>query len=277
MASKRKYLPISKYPVYSKEFDRLRMASNILNENPQISVHTIFWDKALLKTKLIEIVGNFIPTAQEKLQDIKYQFEDYQNQCRNSGFDVPTELTEDLQDMKYRLDANLDVLFEEKELIQERLKAISDQVEKVDEARVLQYGLQCAGSFKGIGTPWYQPEIAPAMIDGQRLEMLAREKILVISEPSSIFYGMAVSDYRKLAKTWMSDRLKADEELLKRLQMEAKAEGLPKPNSTGRNLHCSISKADLPNWPEGVKNWKIKSDDEVEYKRKPKSLQPYKK
>lgn len=270
MASKRRYQPIAKYPIYSKHFDKLRMQSNILNEESRPSMKTVFWSKDTLKAELVKIVGSYIPALDEKLSGIDFQFEDLQTECRNSGREIPIELPLSLQNQKYQIEAEIDVALEEKTVIQEKIKTYTDKAEKEDTTKILQYGLRCAGSFHGIGTNYYQPDIAPAMLDGQRLELLTKEKILIIAEPSSKYLGMSVVDYRRLAKQWQSDRMKDDEKLLLQLQKEAKENGLPRPNATGRSMSCTISKSNLPKWPEGVKNWKSPDVEEPTLKRKPK-------
>lgn len=268
MSSKRRYQPIGKYPVYSKEFDRLRMASVILNPDPRPSINMIFWNKDTLKSELIKTLGNFKPLAQEKLNNIEIKFQDLQTDCRNQGKKISVEMPESLQNEKYKVEASIDVLTEEAEFLTEKLKTISDRVEKIDESLILRMGLQCSGNFHGIGTNGYQPDVAPAMLDGQHLEMLPKEKILIISEKTSPYFGMAVSDYRSLSKQWHQDRINADENLLKTMQAEAKENGLPKPYSTGQSFNRTVSRSDLPKFPTWATNWKAKKEVEEEQPEK---------
>jgi hypothetical protein len=206
-----------------------------------------------------------IPSCELKLKQIEQKFKDYQLMRVNNGFEKPKEMPLAIQNEFYECEARLSILQGEKELIEERLKQIKDASAEAEADLMLSFGLRCQGSFHGIGTPYYCPEIARAEIDGQFVNQL-KDGTLFIDDSRSPYDGMDIPTYRKLAKQWVDDRINADKELLERMQKEAKEQGLPKPWTTGRNLSCKINKASLPPFPSWAINHKI-------YKRKRKSLE----
>lgn len=271
MTSKRRkeYTPISKYPVYNREFDRLRMASQILNAESIPNVHSIFYDRLNIEALLRQIVGDkdglykkenqphiaYIPFIKKRYNEIEAEFVLRQKLRVNSGYEKLAVMPEDLQEAKFKTEAQEDILLEEKELLEQRLKTFVDIIQKTSDDSVLANGLRCSGSFHGIGTSYYHPEIARAEIDGQMISQLD-DGTLYIDDNRSKYDGMSLPDYRKLAKQWVYDRMKADADLLLRMQAEAKEKGEPIPRSTGRFFSSQVSKSELPPFPKEFINHK---------------------
>jgi len=265
-----------RYPdnkVYNDFYCKFQVESSILNSGSETipSAYTILWDKQNLEAELRRIVGDkkglyaqgresyiaFIPSVEMRLQEIADGFKGYCRQKINQGHEKPTEWPKELLTEKLQNEARLDVLQGEKEKIEKRLKQLNDVVTKVDDSKVLQFGLICSGSFHSIGTPRYAPERAKAELDGQYLTMVP-EGFLIIDDPRSPYHLMKVSDYHRVAKQWVKDRMQADKEKLLIMQAKAKENYEPLPQSTGLNLSGKIDKKDLPKWPD----WAIKYEPE---------------
>lgn len=279
---KRKYLPIEKYPVYNNLYNRLMLDSRILNGGSELipSAFTELWDKRHLTETLKMYVGDasgfrendgarqlaLIPSCEMKLKQIEKRFEEYQLMRVNNGYARPKEMPLALQNEFYECEARLSILQGEKEVIENKLKQITDAAKKAEADLVLAFGLRCNANFHGIGTSAYQPEVALAQIDNQIVSQL-KDGTLFIDDPRSPYDGMDLPTYRKLAKQWVQSRIDEDNQLLERMQKEAKEQGLPKPYTTGKNLNSKINKASLPPFPSWAINHK-----EVKYKRKRKEI-----
>lgn len=284
---KRKYLPIEKYPVYNGWVNKLQLESSILNGGSEkmISAYSTLWDKYNLEAELRVIVGDtdgfhtkengtksisHIPFVQMRLKEINQAFKIYQRERQNKGYEKPTQMPKNLQDQFYEFEARFTVLHTEKETIETKLKQMKEAVQKTDDSKVLENGLKCG--FHNHGLNAADPEMMNTMkeIDGQMVNQL-RDGTLYIDDSRSPYDGLSVPDYRKLAKIWHSDRLKADTEMLAKMQIEAKENGLPRPAETGRNWCASVSLKSLPPFPDWATNHKKKSELLCEtVKRKPK-------
>jgi len=270
---KRKYLPIEKYPVYNKAYNRYQIESRILNRGGEKmpNVHSILWDETNLRTELQTIVGDKdglcgrkgqsqmaqIPFVKMQLAKIEERFKAHQQDSVNSGFERPAKMPITLRNEKYQLEARLDILNEEREFIEATLKRMADVIKREEDAKVLRYGLTCHFKFHGTGAA--KPELINVMkvIDGQMVAQLP-DGTLYIEDDRSPYNHMLVSDYRKLAKQWVADQVKAAAKRLKQLQDEAKAEGTIVPQSLGASSPKQVSKANLPKWPEFAKPVKIR-------------------
>ena len=285
---KRKYLPIEKYPVYNKWVNKLLSESAIVNGGSEKipTAHTILWDRRNLEDELRVIVGeadgfhtkengnksmSHIPFVEMRLKEINQTFKIYQKERQRKGYEKPTQMPKDLQDQFYEFEARLTVLHTEKETIETKLKQLKEAVQKTDDSKVLEYGLKC--SFHNHGLQADDPEMMNTMkeIDNQMVSQL-KDGTLYIDDSRSPYDGLSVPDYRKLAKIWHSERLKADAELLLKMQEIAKENGLPKPASTGRNWSAKVSKQSLPPFPDWATNHKKKTSELLceTVRRKPK-------
>lgn len=280
MSSKKRkeYSPGESYPVYNHEFNRLRMASQILNEEQHVTAHSIFLDRPTIESLLRSIKGDdngyyqkanysknraFLPQLNDKLFDLQDRFDQINLDRINHGFLAFVKLPDDLQEQKYKLDAKVDITLEEIEFLELKLKVFTDKVQKRDDSAVLQRGLTCCS--RNWGSLTKDPDLMNVMkeIDGQDVAMHPKG-FLIIDDSRSPYDGMSLPDYRRLAKQFHADRRKADEDLLKRMQQEAKDNNDPKPFTTGRNLLCNISKSSLPAWPKWAKNWKETESEQEE-------------
>jgi hypothetical protein len=264
MASKRRkeYLPIAKYPVYNSTFDKLRLASRVLNTDTIPSISSILWDQQNIRTELNRLINEDLLSVKLKLKDIELKFLQYQQNRVNQGFEKPNTMPLDLQNEKYNIEAGEDVLLEEIEFLERQLKTYIDAKAKEDDSKVLDKGLVC--SFRNHGIQADDPEMINVMkeIDGQNVSVHPKG-FLYISDERSPYNGMAIADYRKLAKIWVQDRIKADDELLKLMQKEAKEKGEPLPRITGQSFNSrKVDRRNLPPYPSWAKNYSINEPNE---------------
>jgi hypothetical protein len=251
---------------YSESYVGFRNASKILNAERIPNVHSIIADKETMSSLLIELVGNnngeymedgdwrtaFIPTTRGKLGIIKAEFEARKKQARNEGRQELTAMPDDLLVRKYTQEARLDVYLEEKDLLEERLKALAEVKEERDN-KMLVYGLQGTGKFWGTGAPSKELVRVLHFIDGQECGQTA-DGLLIIIDDRSPYRGMAVVDYRVLCMEWYKSRKQMAKEKLKIAQAEARERGIPLPGSYAMpNVKVPLSS--LPKWPSGVRNW----------------------
>lgn len=169
MASKRRreYGPIEKHPEYIEYhhyFDSYRLNSVILNKVENYGLTSILWDKTNIKGLLREIKGNeegffqdrndnwihaSIPEAKERETAILQYFEHYKKIQRNEGREVPEVMPKFILDKLLKIQAKIDVLQEEAELLETKLQELSVPVIKTEEQNILQFGLLGMGSLDG--------------------------------------------------------------------------------------------------------------------------------
>jgi hypothetical protein len=251
------------------------MESNILNQESKPNVNSVLFDKTNIQTEIQKInnekVRNSLPDLQNQLDDLEQEFKYYQKERIGQGYEKPLSMTQEQLERKWEIEARIDIVTEEIEILQDKLKNINEKVVKESNANMLRYGLQCASRNHGLNQPNDKLINVMKEIDGQTVSMCP-EGLLIITDEASPYNGMAVSDYRKLSKQWHADRLKKDEELLLKLQKEAKANGDPIPRATEQSFNRTVSKADLPKFPDWAKKYSMKvvEEDEEEMVRMPK-------
>jgi hypothetical protein len=97
-------------------------------------------------------------------------------------------------------------------------------------------------------------------IDGQRVGLV--DTTMVITEPSSPYCGMAVKDYRKLSDAWVRARNEHRMAMARQRAQEIKEKGT---SSIVVPLGVlKVSRAGLPAWPEGVKNYLVKEKKQAQ-------------
>jgi hypothetical protein len=246
-------------PTYDEHYIRLKNQSDILTANPgeRPNITTVFWDKENCQERLVEYQGDdqgfylrnnqktlaLIPSVKLRLQKIEDDFERYQKQRVNQGFAKPTEMLPELFEKQSKLFALQDILEEEAAKILHRLATMIDEETHQEDDMVLQYGLQLIGKLR---------DGVLAEMDGQTCTQ-NEEGLVIISDQRSPFNGMAISDYRILAKKWQSERKASDVLRLSQLREDAIANGSDLPQYySSRNQ--KVSKDLLPQWPKGVKN-----------------------
>ena len=253
MASKRRreFLPISdqKFKIYHDHFDNLRMSSPILTPGERIDIHTTIMDAQGMRGLLIERVGDenqeylrngkpyiaLIPGIERSLEDIERRYQVYCQDLRDQGRrPVPIEGTQ-FWNEKLRSLAALDVINEEVEILEERLKAISDQVQEQDNDNMLKYGP--VGNSLNWGTRSPTPNQIKTM-DGQSCDYIG--DFLCITDPRSPYKGMSVADYRDLVDTYKASQ-----------------------REKGLSSLCQIDRKDLPVWNSGIKNHMKKEVEKI--------------
>lgn len=260
MTSRRRYTPIKDYPVYSKEFDRLRILSPILNQDSRPSVHTIFFNKRNIETELEKIsdvkTKGSLPNLKDQLKTLEFRFDNLKRDCRKQGYQIPDKIPIDILNERYRIEAQIDVVLEEKEQLEVMLKTMSDKVVKELSVKMLLKGL--FGVSHNHGFRSHDPDLIDQMaeIDGQNVSMCPAG-ILIVDDEASIYNGLAISDYRKLCKIWTDERYRADAELLIKMQKEARLQGQEVPTSTGHSFNRNVSRSDLPKFPTWAKHYSM--------------------
>lgn len=283
MGSKRRYKPIKEeHRVYHKSFDRYRLESRILNSGNEIpNQYSIINDHDYLQGLLLELKGNekgewfnstdrrwckaLLPTVEEQLKQISTDFKNYKQQKVNEGFSKPDKMPTELYEKQLKTEARLDVLKEEIEEVERRLKTFDKQRHKVDDKKVLRDG--------PVGVAKLRDGVL-AEISGQRVS-LNKNSALIIDDTNSPYDGMLVADYRKhVSEPWSAAKRIIDREkqaLQKRLYDQGKSETFAEEwkmrmnellgeHAEWENLFSiKISgKPTMPKWPEGIKNWKSK-------------------
>jgi hypothetical protein len=250
---------------YFEYFSNYQIRSVFLNSGniTLVNSSTNFWDKTNLTAELAKYVGNSkdlikidgvdqlarIPAAKLELDELEANFKRYQNNKRNQGFEI-TEYPSNVLDQKLKIEAMLDVMYMEVELIQKKLATFVDKVEAVDDSRVLAYGLQ--GSIKQIGGKVHS-------IDGQHVEMI--DDVNCISDPRSIYDGLSLVDYRELCSSFYQEQKRKAKEKLLLLQAECRERGIPVVQHCGASF-TRVSRSNLPPFPDWAINHKTKKPEE---------------
>jgi hypothetical protein len=200
-----------------------------------------------------EVVLARIPTEKAKLSEIAMRFENFKVNRVNQGFEEPKVYPKELLSEFYEVNARLDVYCGELEELKKHRNEFEDEVEQESTEDVLKWGLRGFSKLRhGV----------IEKIDGQRCS-ITDEGVVIIDDPRSPYDHMAVSDYRKLAKQWLTDRVDADRKKLLRLQSEAKAKGEQIPQAHPKSM-TRISINNLPKWPDWAKSYKeVVNDDSL--------------
>jgi hypothetical protein len=262
---KRSFLPIKDYPVYNNHVDMLLLASKIFNGGSEKipSIHTIFFDRKGIEYYILELEGDpetgklikdksvtsaRIPAEKARLNEIEKQYEKYKYQRMQGGFEEPTEMPLELLNQWYLTHARLSVYTAELEECRKHLDEFTDKVDEESASKVLQWGLRGFSKLR---------DGQISLLDGQHCSM-TDDGIMIIDDERSPYSGMACSDYRKLAKQWISERDDADRKKLLRVQQAAREKGetIPQALPTKSMVHVSINH--LPKWPEWAKNFRTK-------------------
>jgi hypothetical protein len=276
---KRTYLPIADFSVYNNLVDDLLIHSSILNGGSEIvpNLHSVIWTRDNLEGHLAEIEGNengeylkngagavaVIPYLQSKIREIEKRFTEYKDLQVKQGYSMPEVMPNQMLNEFYLLKAQLTVLQAEADELRKRLQVCKDEEQKEEDSKVLQYGLVGWASFHT------DPRLLNILkvIDGQRIT-LTEEGLLIINDKRSPYSGMAVADYRALCKTFYNQQQQKEKENFKQFQEQCKAEGKPIPRQEPARAPRKVSRASLPPWPAGVKNWLAKNEAPIHMIRK---------
>ena len=244
MGSKRRkaFLPISdpKYRIYHDHFDNCRISSPILTPGERIDIHTTIMDQAGMQGLLVERIGDeegnylrnghfyiaLIPGIERSLEAVENNYQKYLKDLKDQGRRPVEMYKTSFWEQKLKALAGLDVTLEEVELLEERLKAISDAKQAEVDNNVLRYGPIGASLNHGTRSP--NPSQIKYM-DGQLCEYIG--DLLCITDPRSPYAGMALCDYRDMVTAFKADR-----------------------HEKALSILCQIDKNELPEWPSGVKN-----------------------
>jgi hypothetical protein len=254
---------IGEHPIYDRRYGALKSHSQILNQsdhkpNPY-SINISDKQGLIVQRYLLmgvdEKDGKFInssgvweiatiPEIKSKIAVLQKEFDDWAQTQVNNGYHRPKQMLPGMMEERLKLEANLDIATAELAKIDLMISKFKNKEEEKRNSKVLYYGLQGNGRLKdGI----------LCEIDGQRVSQF--NGILVIDEPVSPYDGMAVADYRELAKQWRNDRIAVYTGLKKRREAEIAEKGAS--NIIAQYPYsCHVKREDLPAWPKGVKNYK---------------------
>ena len=258
-ATFRRY-PAGQYKEYDREYLWQRADSNILNAGNR-SIYDLgqYDNLPAIDALLFEYLGDdqgevtdrtsgktklaIIPSIYQKLAETDARISKHRKKRVEDGF--PAKTPRSLQDEKLRIEAYLDVCGAEVEWLEKKKKEIESKRDEETRARVLKYGPICSQS----GSPAKE-------IDGQKVSLMdiSGNTVPVIDDNRSPYDGMKLSDYRKMASDWMQEKkAQRDEKKVQRdkeIQLHGKSDiFIPMSSRT-------VSKENLPAWPDGVKNIK---------------------
>lgn len=222
MGSKRRY-KIGLKPIYDNEFNLRRVGSRILNSGSMMpGINTIFWDKRNCQSHLAELEGNSegfyykgnqrmiadIPNALRKLEALQKRFENYQQERVNLGYRKPEEWPSGLDVEKQSLEAQLDVMYEEVEVVKGHLNDYIEAEKTVHNGKMLLSGPRGNGRLQGG---------VLIEIDDQNVGQINGH--LVIVDEDSPYHGISVPDYREyISEPWAKATLEISNEQYKKRQ-----------------------------------------------------------
>ncbi len=265
---------------YNEFYVKFQHESEILNAGREThpSLQMIIFDKKNIETQVLIREGNnerqyyklnkpcdcHLKIYEDQLREVEYRFKSYQKSRVQQGYEQPKEWPPDLLVEKLRLEAKLDVCQGEVEILKRKLAELDSVVKKKEDSDVLAYGLICRGTFHGLNAPNDALIRVLKEIDGQLISQLD-DGTLYINDPRSPYDGMLVSDYRRLAREWVLEKIHADRAKLEQLQETAQKNGLVVPNQLPFQSRCRVSRNSLPKWPEWAKNVKARTRSNVEH------------
>lgn len=268
---KKRYEPKHPYhDIYNDYLCKFLRDSVILNTGREeiANENTVILDTPNTKLELLRRIGNQfglyqrgggelvadIPYNKSKLNEVEERWKAWKRQKLNEGKDEPTEYPKHLLEAKLKLEAKLDTLEREVEVLTKKLTEIREADESKTDGEVLEYGLLGNGKFWGSQAPTLDLMNVLRFIDGQKISQ-TKDGLLIINDERSIYSGMSVANYRNLCNIWRDTQKKKAREKLKVLQVKAREEGGLIPSHLAARAPFKISKNSLPDWPEGVRNY----------------------
>lgn len=264
------------YEIWNDFVTKYQRDSVILNQGNEgiANANTIILDTQNTKLELLRRIGDQkgqyirgggflvadIPYNEGKLNEVEERFKAWKRQKVNEGRNEPTEYPKHLLEEKLKLEAKLDTLNREVEVLTKKLSEIREAEETKTDSEVLAYGLLGSGHFWGSQAPTLDLMNVLRFIDGQKITQ-TKDGLLIINDERSIYSGMSVANYRALCNVFYQGQKQKNRDKLKALQIKARAEGGLVPSHLAARAPVRISKNSLPDWPEGVKNYLEEPDD----------------
>jgi hypothetical protein len=185
-----------------------------------------------------------IQDRSRRVSEIEQDFEQHKERCRNEGRLVPERMDSVTLDRWLEAIARLDVGAEELDLVEERLKVITDAEQKASDQAVLQFGPVGIGRIQGG---------ILAVIDGQKVAA-GEDGVLRIMDSRSPYDTMRIEDYKQfVVSEYHRNRgemfQKQMEDIVRR---QRENPDLPLPASPPALGFGKIDKRNLPPWPEEV-------------------------
>lgn len=262
MSSKRRY-KVGLNPVYDREFNSRRIGSRVINGGNMLpGVNTIIWDKSACIGLLLELRGSDdgyfyrnglpvkadIPNCHEKITKLEKDFANYQQEAVNRGYPKPAQWPAELIEERFKREAQLDVMEEERDVIQERLDKFIAEERKRETDKMLMQG------------PSGNRRLQNGMlveIDGQEVEQINGR--FVITQTESPYFGVSVTDYQEhISEPWAKARLAIDNEEYK-LTHEMYERGIRNPKLFKEEWDLLLESLyeENPDWKTlfAIKNW----------------------
>jgi hypothetical protein len=245
-------------PVYQEEYKRQKADSQILNGEDRTNAYSIFNTQENVKSLLYELVGDanglykrtgdtytaHLPFYQQKLNDLEYNFEVENVRRRNVAKPEFDEMNGEFLEQKMRVLATIDVLLEEKDLLEATLKKFVEKETEKEEADILKFGLRCSCQLK---------DGKLHLIDGQRVAETSDGIKYIANGP--LYAGLGVQEYRQLSDKWLKERRHHAANKLNRINNELQEAG----RSTIKQLPFkSLSRVnlnELPPFPKDAINY----------------------
>lgn len=259
-ATFRRY-PAGEKPEYDREYLRQRADSHILNRGNRSIWHPSYSSLPEIEGKLYQYLGDkdgevenrgsignipkqaIIPAIKSQLNEIDRRIKNFQEKQAADGKEktVPKKL----QVEKFRQEALLDVCGAEVEWLEKKKKELESKRDDKTRSRMLKYGPICSQS----GSPAKE-------IDGQKVSLIdiSGNTVPIIDDSRSPYDGMKLSDYRKMASDWMQQRKKRRAKLVAQRDEEILTFG--KSDISIPMAQRTVSRENLPAWPDGAKNFK---------------------
>lgn len=234
-------------PIYAEFYAKFKNASDILTPSGNL-------DKRGMQQELYNLLGddkgrikidNFtngialIPETEEQIRNLHWKYDQYCERREREGYERPSEMPPEIHNELMKHQARLDVYNLEKEALEEQLL----EIENKPNLNMLKFGPLSSGQLQNNDL---------IEIDGQRVERINGK--LIITEPGSPYLGMSVVSYRThVSDPWLREQHEKLNALVNQRKIEVQEKGFS--NISIPTRRRSISKNDLPPWPEGVKNY----------------------
>lgn len=249
---KRRYkdVRLPEHPIYNDFFDKALKDSRVFNKDGFSAITTIFWDRTAIETEIKILQEASVPELRKQVQECESRFESYCQQREAAGYDRPTTWPPHLLKGRCQAEARLDVSLREIEFLQSKLATMFVEPErKRSDEKVLAFGPLGSGKLR---------EGVLAELDGQRCQLI--DGVLIITEESSPYHGMRVRDYREfIVKPYCDARTKKLNELVAQRKAQIRERGAS--SITIRTGPRKVDKANLPPWPEGVRNYLLPQEE----------------
>ncbi len=272
--NKRRY-PRGENEIYDLEYNKRLTLSPIVNQSVRENDARLAFQlnsEGGIRSEILNIEGNpsgkvyfpdrdefksaWIPATQKQLERINYQIENFsedptvQRKQLLPGSNIGSLPV--LHEMRFKLEATIDVYRHEVKRLQEMLKPYEERRLAKRKKAILEHG------------PLGEHRTSPKqIIDGQQAGFV--DGVLCITDDLSPYQGMNLADY----KTFVVKKFKQEQKALRQKKTKQREDEIMKHGKSFIRIpesHQRINKEDLPAWPDGVKNHLKKSKKNIDEK-----------